>query len=140
MRILGIVALGAALGSCASSAATAQNCMQYPEGHFRYQCATRIHPGLLARRERCKEEGRQMGLRHGGGHQGVAGGLWEYVIACMRREGKPKATEATVERAPVPRRVASRCTLKGPLPAIAQERSVCRPECSLARVENISLE
>ena len=30
-----------------------------------------------------------MGVRHAGGHQGVAGGLWgEYVIACMRREGK----------------------------------------------------
>ena len=29
-----------------------------------------------------------MGLRHGGGHEGVAGGLWGYVKGCMRREGK----------------------------------------------------
>ena len=72
----------------AAASANAQDCMQYPPGHFRFECASRIHPGLLARRERCDEEGQQMELRHGGGHEGVAGGLRGYVRGCMRREGK----------------------------------------------------
>ena len=67
-----------------ASAANAQNCMQYPPGPDRLDCVNR-NPGVLAKRERCQQEGRQMGLaaRRGGGGNG--GGLREYVVACMQR-------------------------------------------------------
>lgn len=62
--------------------ARAEDCRQYPPGPARFDCASRTHPGLLARRERCQEEGRQMGLKPRGG---AGGGLSEFVIACMQR-------------------------------------------------------
>jgi hypothetical protein len=65
--------------------ARAEDCRQYPPGPARFDCASRTHPGLLARRERCQEEGRQMGLKPRGGAGGAGGGLSEFVIACMQR-------------------------------------------------------
>jgi hypothetical protein len=76
----------AAIALCAAaSAANAENCMQYPQGPARFDCASRNHPGLLAKRERCQEEGRQMGLSGGRGAGGNAGGMRGYVMACMQR-------------------------------------------------------
>jgi len=73
----------AAIVLCAAaSAANAENCIQYPQGPARFDYASRNHPGLLAKRERCQEEGRQMGLRGG---PGAAGGMRGYVMACMQR-------------------------------------------------------
>jgi hypothetical protein len=73
----------AAIALCAAaSSANAENCMQYPEGPFRFQCASRNHPQLHAKLERCQEEGRQMGLSRA---KGTAGGLRGYVMACMHR-------------------------------------------------------
>lgn len=64
------------------SATHAQNCMQYPKGPERFQCVSRAHPGGPAKLQRCKEEAEQMGLRGGAG---AAGGLKQYVQACMHR-------------------------------------------------------
>jgi hypothetical protein len=76
----------AAIALCAAaSTANAEDCMQYPQGRFRFECASRKHPELLAKRERCQEEGRQMGLHGGRGAQGNAGGMRGYVMACMQR-------------------------------------------------------
>jgi hypothetical protein len=76
----------AAIALCAAaSAANAENCMQYPRGPFRFECASRNHPEQLAKRERCQEEGRQMGLFRSRGAQGNAGGMRGYVMACMQR-------------------------------------------------------
>jgi hypothetical protein len=75
----------AAIALCAAaSTANAEDCKQYPQGPFRFECASRNHPELLAKRERCEEEGRQMGLQRGAG-KGAAGGLPGYVRACMQR-------------------------------------------------------
>jgi hypothetical protein len=68
-----------------SSAALAQNCRNLPPGPQRFECASQSHPGLLAKRERCKEEGRQMGLKPAGGLGGAGGGLRGFVMACMQR-------------------------------------------------------
>jgi len=76
----------AAIALCAAaSSANAENCMQYPEGPFRRQCASRNHPGLQAKLERCQEEGQQMGLQRNAGGKGASGGLRGYVQGCMRR-------------------------------------------------------
>jgi hypothetical protein len=76
----------AAITLCAAaSAANAENCMQYPPGPARFDCASRNRPGLLAKRERCQEEGRQMRLSGGRGPGGNAGGMRGYVMACMQR-------------------------------------------------------
>ncbi len=63
----------------------AEDCRQYPPGPARFACASRTHPGLLAKQERCQEEGRRMGLKPAGGLGGAGGGLREYVQACMQR-------------------------------------------------------
>ena len=79
-------AIAAAIALCAiASTANAENCMQYPPGPFRFECASRNNPGLLAKRERCQQEGRQMGLQPAGGSKGAAGGLRDYMMACMQR-------------------------------------------------------
>jgi hypothetical protein len=70
--------------SAVSSASSTQGCMQYPPGPQRFACASQLHPGLAIRLERCKEEGRAMGLlRATGGRQA----LGHYVMACMQRRG-----------------------------------------------------
>lgn len=68
----------------AASAAHAENCKQYPPGPFRFDCVSRNHPGLLAKRERCKQQAYDMGLRPGiGMSNGPA--FKGYVQSCMRR-------------------------------------------------------
>jgi hypothetical protein len=71
--------------SVLSSAVSAEDCGQYPPGPTRFECTGRDHPGLVAKRERCMEEARQMGLRPMGGGGGGGGGLKGYVQECMRR-------------------------------------------------------
>ena len=66
------------LTACAS--ARAQGCRELPPGPARFECASRNHPGLEAKRERCQNEARQMGL--GLDH---TKGMREYVEACMHR-------------------------------------------------------
>ena len=68
------------LGSL-STGAQAQNCMQYPPGPERRQCAAANNPRFEAKMEKCKDEGRAMGLGMGKGDPG----LKEYVQACMHR-------------------------------------------------------
>lgn len=65
--------------------AKAQSCAQYPPGPQRFTCASQLHPGLVAKQQRCQEEARRMGLSTRGGAGGRGGGLQEYVVACMRR-------------------------------------------------------
>jgi hypothetical protein len=69
----------------ASSTGRAEDCLQYPQGPARFECANRNHPGRLAKQERCREQGRQMGLQPRGGSGGAGGGLKEFVVACMQR-------------------------------------------------------
>jgi hypothetical protein len=68
-----------------TSGANAQNCMQYPPGPTRFECVSRNHPGADDKLDRCREEGRQQGLKPRGGAGGGGGGLKEYVQACMSR-------------------------------------------------------
>lgn len=68
------------LGSVGSKA-LADYCSQLPESKMRLECATQNHSSLAAKRQRCEEEGRKMGLTP----QGMAGGLYPYVVACMKR-------------------------------------------------------
>ena len=69
----------------ACSEAQAQNCRELPPGPARFECASKNHPGLEAKRQRCIEEGRQMGLAPRGGAGGAGGGLRPFVMACMQR-------------------------------------------------------
>jgi hypothetical protein len=72
-----------ALALCAlSTASLAQNCRMYPPGPERFACASQNHPGLLAKQERCKEEGRAIGLLPGAGGRKALG---DFVMACMQR-------------------------------------------------------
>jgi hypothetical protein len=64
-----------------SAGAQAQNCRQYPPGPERSQCAAANNPRFEAKIERCKNEGRAMGLGMGKGDPG----LKEYVQGCMQR-------------------------------------------------------
>jgi hypothetical protein len=57
----------------ASSYAHAQNCMMYPPGPQRFACASEQHPGLIQKRERCRQQAAEMGLSSGSGKQGIAG-------------------------------------------------------------------
>ena len=68
-----------------SSAAVAQSCREFPPGPQRFACASQNHPRMMTRQERCKEEGRQMGLKPAGGLRGAGGGLKGFVMACMQR-------------------------------------------------------
>ena len=63
-----------------STASEAEDCQPYPQGPERLACASAQHPRLIAKRTRCQEAGRQMGLTEGHG-----GGLRQFVIACMQR-------------------------------------------------------
>jgi hypothetical protein len=73
-----LIAVSMVLGS---TSAQAQNCMQYPPGSFRTQCVAANHPQFATKLERCKDEGRAMGLAMRQGDHG----LREYVQACMHR-------------------------------------------------------
>jgi hypothetical protein len=68
-----------------ASSANAQNCMQYPPGPARFECVSQNHPGAAAKLDRCRDEGRQQGLKPRGGAGGGGGGLREYVQSCMSR-------------------------------------------------------
>jgi hypothetical protein len=73
-----LIAVSIVIGS---TSAQAQNCMQYPPGPLRHQCAAANNPRFEAKMERCKDEARAMGLSVGKGDPG----LKEYVQACMHR-------------------------------------------------------
>jgi hypothetical protein len=75
----------AVLGSAAfaASASFAEDCRQYPQGPARFSCVSR-NPVLAAKRERCKEEGKNMGLTSLGAKAGQ-GALPGFVAACMKR-------------------------------------------------------
>ena len=60
--------------------AEAQSCASLPPGPQRFACASEKNPNLVAKRERCKEEGRRIGLS-----TTVKGGMGPYVQACMQR-------------------------------------------------------
>jgi hypothetical protein len=76
-------ALIATIVLCSTAlAAKAENCMQYPPGPARFDCASRTHPGLMAKRERCKQEGQQMGIKAGASDRGL---LKQYVMSCMQK-------------------------------------------------------
>jgi hypothetical protein len=66
-----------------SATARAEDCRQYPPGPFRFECASRQHPGLSAKRERCRQEGMNMGLSIS--KPANVGGLRDYVQGCMHR-------------------------------------------------------
>jgi hypothetical protein len=66
----------------ATLGANAQNCSQYSPGSIRFDCVSRNHPGAGAKLDRCREEGRQTGLKPRGA---AGGGLREYVQSCMSR-------------------------------------------------------
>ena len=68
----------------AASPARAEDCRIYPPGRERFACASAQHPGLLAKRERCKQEAEGAGSqRIMRGAQGVA--FHDYVMRCMQR-------------------------------------------------------
>ena len=73
--------LVAALLLCSLAAeAQAQACRDLPQGPQRFACASAKNPNLVAKLDRCKEEGRRIGLS-----TTVKGGMGPYVQACMRR-------------------------------------------------------
>ena len=69
-----------------SSAVAAEDCGQYPPGPARFECTSRDHPGLVAKRERCMEEARQMGRRPMAGGGGGGNSLKGYVQQCLQRK------------------------------------------------------
>jgi hypothetical protein len=64
-----------------ASPACAEDCRAYPPGPQRFACASALHPGLVAKQQRCKQEAVNMGLAPNKQHPAVK----EYVIACMQR-------------------------------------------------------
>ena len=64
------------------SGASAQNCKELPPGPARFECASRTHPGLIAKRERCRQEGLQAGIKSGSTDRG---NLKQFVMSCMQR-------------------------------------------------------
>jgi hypothetical protein len=55
-----------------SSSAAAEDCRIYPPGRARFACASAQHPGLVARREHCKQEAQSMSVNSKRGTQGLA--------------------------------------------------------------------
>jgi hypothetical protein len=82
MLMIGKSVAAALLFLSACSGARAQNCKELPPGPARFECASRIHPGLVAKRERCRQEGQQMGIKAGVADRG---NLKQYVMSCMQR-------------------------------------------------------
>jgi len=70
----------AALATLVPGPAAAQSCASYAPGSSRFACLSAKNPGLIAKRERCKEEAARMGIR-----LEKRSGLKDYVIACMQR-------------------------------------------------------
>ena len=64
-----------------ASPACAENCKAYPPGPQRFACASALHPGLVAKQQRCKQEGLNMGLAANKQHPA----LKQHVVACMQR-------------------------------------------------------
>lgn len=65
-----------------STLAHAENCRMYPRGPQRFACISQKNPGVAIRQERCKKEGRAMGLLPGAGGRKALG---QYVMSCMQR-------------------------------------------------------
>lgn len=80
--MLRMIVLAGLLLSPIGSQAFAQNCGQLPAGPARLDCAMK-NPAFAAKRERCEDEGRKMGLNNQ--RSGSAGGLRPYVAACVKR-------------------------------------------------------
>ncbi|MGY4289902.1 hypothetical protein ACVWXO_009168 [Bradyrhizobium sp. LM2.7] len=80
--MLRTIVLAVLLLSSIGSKAFAQNCAQLPAGPARLDCAMK-NPAFAAKRERCEEEGRKMGLNNQ--WSGSAGGLRPYMAACLKR-------------------------------------------------------
>jgi hypothetical protein len=64
-----------------ASPASAEDCSAYPPGPQRFACASAHHPGLVVKRDRCKQEAENMGLTPNKQHPAVK----DYVTACMQR-------------------------------------------------------
>jgi hypothetical protein len=47
------------------SPASAEDCRKYPPGPFRFECASAKNPGLIAKRERCKQLATERGFKFG---------------------------------------------------------------------------
>ncbi|MGY4283738.1 hypothetical protein ACVWXO_002958 [Bradyrhizobium sp. LM2.7] len=77
-----LILLTVLLLSTIGSQASAQECKQY-SGRVRLDCVTQRFPAAAAKRQRCEDEGRKMGLSNQ--RDPRAGGLMPYVFACMRR-------------------------------------------------------
>jgi len=65
------------------SPASAEDCMQYPPGPFRFECASAKNPGLIAKRERCKELARERGYTFGVHNKGAIKPK-DFVQGCMQ--------------------------------------------------------
>lgn len=65
------------------SAVVAEDCRIYPPGPQRFACASAKHPGLFAKRERCKRQAADIGVHPGRGMTGFT--YKEDVVACMHR-------------------------------------------------------
>ncbi|MBR0793399.1 hypothetical protein JQ631_30345 [Bradyrhizobium manausense] len=63
-------------------AAEAENCGQYPPGHFRFQCKAEKHPEIVEKKETCRDEASAMGLYKAKKDPARK----EYVQACMHRQ------------------------------------------------------
>jgi len=66
-----------------SSSAAAEDCRIYPPGRARFACASAQHPGLITKREHCKQEAQGMSVNSRRGTQGL--GFRDYVMSCMQR-------------------------------------------------------
>jgi hypothetical protein len=53
------------------SPASAEDCRKYPPGPFRFQCASAKNPGLIAKRERCKQLATERGFKFGVQNKGA---------------------------------------------------------------------
>jgi hypothetical protein len=53
------------------SPASAEDCRKYPPGPFRFQCASAKNPGLIAKRERCKQLASERGFKFGVQNKGA---------------------------------------------------------------------
>jgi hypothetical protein len=72
----------AIIAIAAVSPCFAEGCLMYPPGPQRFACASAIQPGLIEKRERCKQEAMEMGMRK---QRGEGGAFKEQVVACMQR-------------------------------------------------------
>ncbi len=66
------------------SPASAEDCMKYPPGPFRFQCASAKNPGLIAKLERCKQLAMESGYKIGVQNKGAITPK-TFVQGCMQR-------------------------------------------------------